>query len=102
MKNKKIYTVNELKEKLTPVFEGAPVYRAVLFGSYADGNADAGSDVDIIIDSRKELTGLNFFGVMGSAEDKIGKRVDMYDVREIEPESPIFKFIQEGVVIYER
>ena len=101
-KSEKIYTIEELREKLTPVFDRAPVYRAVVFGSYMNGNADAESDVDIIIDSKNELTGFNFFGVMGSAEDIIGKRVDMYDVREIKSESPIFKFIQEGIVIYER
>jgi hypothetical protein len=39
---------------------------------------------------------------MGSAEDVIGKRIDMYDVQEIIPESPIFKFVSEGVVLYER
>lgn len=101
-RNEKVYTIAELKDKLTPLFESAPIYRAVLFGSYANGKADAGSDVDIIIDSKTELTGLNFFGVMGSAEDVIGKRVDMYDVREIDPASPIFKFINEGIVLYER
>lgn len=101
-KNKKIYTIEELKEILAPVFEKAPVYRAVLFGSYADGSADEKSDVDIIIDSKKKLTGLNFFGIMGTVEDITGKRVDMYDVIEINPTSQIFKFIREGIVIYEK
>ena len=100
--NQKVYTVDELKEKLASVFEEKPIYKAILFGSYANGEADSESDVDIIIDSRKELTGFNFFGVMGNAEDVIGKRVDMYDVREIGSQSPIYRFIKEGVVIYER
>ena len=101
-KNSKVYTINELKEKLTPIFDKEPVYKAILFGSYANGDADGASDLDIIIDSREELTGFKFFGVMGSVEDIVGKRVDMYDVREINPDSPIFRFIQDGVVLYER
>ncbi|MDR1093067.1 MAG: nucleotidyltransferase domain-containing protein [Clostridiales bacterium] len=104
MENKvgKVYTIAELKDKLTPVFEGAPVYRAILFGSYAKGAADGDSDVDIIIDSRRELININFYGVVGNAEDAVGKYVDMYEISQIRPESPIYPCIGEGVVIYER
>ena len=31
---KKIYTANEIKEKLFPVFDAIPVEKAILFGSY--------------------------------------------------------------------
>ena len=67
----KIYTIGELRDKLTPIFEAYPVYKATLFGSYAKGIASKKSDVDIVIDSRGELININFFGVMGRAEDAV-------------------------------
>jgi len=33
------YTVDEIRNRLTPIFEEAGVLRAVLFGSYAKGEA---------------------------------------------------------------
>ena len=99
----KIYTVEELREKLTPIFDNAPVYKAILFGSYAKGDADAKSDVDIVIDSRGELININFFGVMGRAEDAVDKYVDLYEIRELKPDSPVLNAINtDGMVIYER
>jgi len=98
-----IYTIQEIKDMLAPVFSNAPVQKAILFGSYANGSATANSDIDIVIDSQNTLTGFKFFNVMGRAEEQVGKPVDMFDLSEIEKTSPMFSAIQnEGVVLYER
>jgi len=102
-KNNKIYTVDEIRQKLVPVFSNAPVYKAILFGSYAKGQADGQSDIDIVIDSKRELLGLRFFGVRGAAEDIIQKEIDMIEISQIKKDSPFFNDIyNEGIVIYER
>jgi len=99
----KIYTIDELRKKLFPVFSQSPVYKAVLFGSYAKGNATNISDVDIVIDSKGELININFFGVIAAAEDAIGKDIDMLEISQIRPDSPILNHItSEGVILYER
>ena len=46
----KIYTMPELQSVLSPIFRANGVRKATLFGSYAKGLADAGSDVDLKID----------------------------------------------------
>ncbi|HHX50505.1 MAG TPA: nucleotidyltransferase domain-containing protein, partial [Clostridia bacterium] len=46
----KVYTTNEIKSKLLPVFSAVPVEKAILFGSYAKGNPTRSSDIDIVID----------------------------------------------------
>ena len=98
-----IYTIEQLKEKLTPIFDAVTVKKAILFGSYAKGNASADSDIDIVIDSQNTLTGFKFFNVVGRAEEQIGKPVDMFDLSEIKESSPMLYAIQnEGVVLYER
>jgi len=98
-----IYTLGQLKEKLTPVFDAAPVFKATLFGSYAKGKANTNSDIDIVIDSKGQLLGLNFFGVVASIEDTLEKKVDVYEISEIKDGSSFMQTINtEGVVFYER
>ena len=57
--------------------KAAPVYRAVLFGSYAKGNATDKSDVNIVIDSKGELLNINFFGLLEDIRTQLNKRVDL-------------------------
>ena len=98
-----VYTVQQLRDKLRPVFSSAPVYKAVLFGSYAKGGADADSDADIVIDSKRQLLNIKFFGVRAEIEDAIGKEVDLLEISELRQGSPIYeKIAEEGVVLYER
>lgn len=97
------YTINELSQKLQPVFESAPVYKAVLFGSYAKGVANENSDIDVVIDSRGELRGLNFYAVLEDMVETLKVNVDLFEVSEIRQNSPIQnEIVEQGVVLYER
>jgi len=99
----KIYQISELIDILLPVFINAPVYHAVLFGSYAKGAADEKSDVDIIIDSKGELCNINFFGLLENITAVLNKKVDMIELSEIEAGSDILTEIEkQGVTIYKR
>ena len=44
-----IPTIGQIRESLAPVLRRAGARKAVVFGSYARGNADRYSDLDIII-----------------------------------------------------
>ena len=50
-------------EKIRSFFRTKPVLKAYLFGSYARGEADAESDVDLLVnlDVEKMLNGWDFF-----------------------------------------
>ena len=97
------YTIRELSEKLHPVFAAAPIYKAILFGSYAKGLASENSDVDICIDSRGELRGLKFYAILEDMVKTLDRSVDLFDVTEIRQGSPIENEIsQQGVVLFER
>jgi len=45
-----MYTQQELINKLTPIFRQYPIKRAALFGSYAKGEQNGDSDVDIFLE----------------------------------------------------
>jgi predicted nucleotidyltransferase len=98
-----MYSINEIKSILLPVFESAPVYRAVLFGSYAKGRPTDKSDIDIVLDSRGELLNINFYGVLEDITNLLGKRVDLLEITELKNNAAMQSAIEkEGVVLYDQ
>ena len=96
---KKIYSVSEIKQKLIPIFSRYEIKKAVLFGSYAKGNAEQNSDIDIMVESN--LRGLAFYGLLEDIVNAVGKSVDLLDKSQIRKASDIQKEIDAtGVVIY--
>ncbi len=93
------YTIDEIRNILEPVFKKNGVKRAVLFGSYCQGNATENSDIDILVDS--QLHGLAFFGLLEDLVNTLHKDVDLVDTRQIMENSRIHSEIEKnGVVIY--
>ena len=95
------YTVDQLKVRLTPVFDKNKVRRATLFGSYVKGEATSRSDVDLLVDSG--LHGMQFFGLLEDVCNSLECDVDLIDVQDIIPNSKIDQEIRHTwVVIYEQ
>ncbi|NLK00966.1 MAG: nucleotidyltransferase domain-containing protein [Clostridia bacterium] len=100
---KKIYTTSEIKSKLLPVFSVAPVEKAILFGSYAKGNPTRTSDIDIVIDSKGKIRGIDFFGVLEDIVNVLDVPVDLIEASQIIDGSRVQREILEtGVLIYEK
>jgi predicted nucleotidyltransferase len=96
-----VYSLNQIKERLTPIFAANNVRKAVLFGSYGKGQASPKSDIDLYVDSG--LRGLKFVGLIGTITEAIDKKVDLIDVTHVESGSPIEKEIEStGILIYEK
>ena len=96
-----IFTVPQLQELLSPVFDRYGIRRAVLFGSYGKGTATEKSDVDLLVDSG--LRGLRFVGLLDDVKRAVGKDVDLFDVTHIESGSRIDREIRDtGVTLYEK
>lgn len=99
----KAISITELKEKITPIFNKYPVDKAILFGSYAKGEATSDSDIDMYIDTNGKLRGLDFVGLLETLVDILGIDVDLIDERHIEPDSLIIQEIEKGgMVLYEK
>ncbi len=95
-----IYTIEQLKIMLIPVFRVHGVKHAVLFGSYGKGQAGINSDIDLLVDS--SLRGLRFVGLLEDVRNTVDKEVDMLDVRHVEANSEIEDEIRKtGVLLYE-
>ena len=99
----RVYTTGEIKEKLLPVFNSIPVEKAILFGSYAKGNPTQLSDVDILIDSKGKIKGIDFFGVLEDIIEALGVPVDLIEASQVIDGGRAQNEIAEtGIVIYER
>ena len=96
----KVFTIDEIKSLLFPVFQGYNIKRAVLFGSYSKGIATPGSDVDLVVDSG--LKGLRFIGLIKDIRESLhGKDVDVFDTTHIDHGSLVDREIKNtGVEIY--
>ncbi|MBQ9080721.1 MAG: nucleotidyltransferase domain-containing protein [Clostridia bacterium] len=97
----KIYTIDDIRKTLYPVFSAYNIKKAVLFGSYVKGRATEHSDIDLLLDSG--LRGLQFVGLIEAVRGALDKDVDVFDETHIIPNSKIFSEInKDGIVIYER
>ena len=99
----RVLTLDSIRELVSPVLGKHGVIQAIIFGSYARGEATVSSDVDIVIDSKGKLSGMAFF----IASDEISKALpipsDIYEKREIREGSALYDRIKnEGVILYER
>ncbi|MCL1996176.1 MAG: nucleotidyltransferase domain-containing protein [Defluviitaleaceae bacterium] len=103
MKQTGIYTIEEIKNKLTPIFEERGVIKAVLFGSYAKGEATEDSDVDIAVRVNEEVGGFEFYGIGGSVAEVLNRQVDFIDLEDVIPQGKAALEIKNtGVVIFEK
>jgi len=100
---KQLYTVEEIKEKLTPIFEENGVIKAFLFGSYAKGEATEESDVDIVAYVDESMSILDFCGIADDAINKLGKKIDfLYGDDVIIGGRIDTELKKEGVILYEK
>lgn len=96
-------SVETIKEKIIPIFEEYPVSKAILFGSYAKGNATTASDIDLYIDTNGKLRGLDFIGLLEMLVSTLEIDIDLIDRSHIEQDSLIMQEIENGgMVIYEK
>ena len=101
--SEKIYTIEEIKNILEELLRDKPVYKVILFGSYAKNKATKTSDIDLMIDTNSQLKGFALLKLICQIEERLKKEIDGYEKYEIIEDSLIDKEIKEtGVVVYEK
>jgi predicted nucleotidyltransferase len=73
----KLYTITEIKSKITDTANQYGIQRAYLFGSYARGEAAIESDIDICIEKGKIRTLFQLSGFCRALEETLGNKVDV-------------------------
>lgn len=87
-----------LKKKGIPILKRYGVRRAAVFGSFARNQMRKSSDIDILVDIRKNISLLDFVGLKLEIEEALGKKVDIVEYNTIKPAIKE-KVIREQLVI---
>lgn len=94
------YTINEIRDKTTPIARAYGIGRMSLFGSYARGEAKDDSDIDLYIECGKLRSLLQYFAFIDELENVLKCHVDVVTTG-IEDKSFLSAIMQEGVLLYE-
>lgn len=86
-----IFTINELKERISPVAKKYNLHAVYLFGSYARNEARDDSDVDILIDrTGSKIKGMLDMGALyNDLQCSIGKDIDIVTTQTLEQKSTL-------------
>ncbi len=79
-----VLETSEIRAMVLPLLERYGMRSASLFGSYARGEADEGSDIDILLEGGSGFRPLDIFGVAEDLHRASGKRVDVFEVSELD------------------
>jgi predicted nucleotidyltransferase len=90
------------KHIIQDYFRDKPVLKAYVFGSYARGDADENSDIDLLIDwDYQKMAGLDYVGYLSELKVILEKDIDFVSQRWISPY--ILKFVErDKQLIYEK
>lgn len=75
--------INSIREKSLPELKKAGVLRSALFGSFARGEADAGSDVDILVEFPEDKNMFDLIELEQNLAAALGKKVDVVTYRSL-------------------
>ena len=72
-----VYSIDEIRDIITPIAKLHGVDKVFLFGSYARGDATASSDVDLCVDAPAMRGLFALGGLYADLEDALSKRIDV-------------------------
>ena len=94
------YTIDEIRQKTAPLAKQYGISKMSLFGSYARGEANDESDVDLVID-RGRLRGLiQYFSFVHDLEENLNCHVDVVTTG-IQDRDFLSRLTGEGGLLYE-
>lgn len=94
-----IISLEDIREGVAEVLSEYPVDYAILFGSYAKNIAVPTSDIDLLIST--EVSGIKFFGIAEKLRTKLGKKIDLLDLKQLSGNQDLLRdILGEGIRIY--
>ena len=79
-----ILKVEDIRAMVVPLLEKYDMRSTSLFGSYARNEADENSDIDLLLEGNPGFRPLNVFGVAEDLFRLSGKRVDVFEISELD------------------
>ena len=92
-------TIEEIKDKAIPIAKKYGVKKMSLFGSYARGEADEKSDLDFFVIGGENFKLTKIFSLAEDLREIFQKKVDVFEINEINPNSEFYKKIMQEEVL---
>lgn len=96
---KQIFTIENIAALVKPLAQKYHVKEVYLFGSYARGEADENSDLDFLVFGGEGFKLTQIFALGEELREILQKRVDVFEVNEINRESEFYKKIMKEKVL---
>ena len=80
-----ILTVKRIAKITKPIFKKHGVKRAGIFGSYARGDANKRSDIDILVQLQGRKSYFDLIELEEQLQEKLGRKVDLLTYKSIHP-----------------
>lgn len=93
--------VQNIKKQITPILKRQGVTKAALFGSVVRNETKKNSDIDILVDLKKDKTLLDLVRLKFALEKKLNKKVDILTYGGIYPRLKNI-ILGEQQIIYEK
>lgn len=84
--DRKIYTIDEIKNNLLPIKDKYGIKFIYLFGSYARNEAGVDSDIDLILERGNVKTLIDLYFLNESLKQTFNKKVDVLIEDEVNKE----------------
>lgn len=98
--SRRIYTKEELRALVCPLLKKYKASNAMIFGSYARGEATEHSDIDLLIIGGQHFRLIDVFAIAEELHECSGKSVDVYELCELKKDSPLYQnAMREGVYV---
>ena len=95
-----VLTYHEIEAALKFLLKKYHAEYALLFGSYARGEATADSDVDVVVVGGKHFIPRDIFALGEELSEMLNRDADVYEIREVDQGTPFYEAVmQEGVRI---
>lgn len=78
--NNTVLSIKEIKSLIKPIIQKHKIQDVYLFGSYARGEANSNSDIDIYCDSGDLRTLYDEVDLINELENALGKKVDLITI----------------------
>ena len=94
-----VYTIDQIREIVSPVAASYGIPAVWLFGSYARGEATKNSDIDLLIDRGDISSGFRLGGFYIDLRDSLQRELDMVTT-DSEDEEFLHRIHEDEVLLY--
>lgn len=93
-------SVREIEEQIRKLLRKYNAEYAILFGSYARGEANENSDIDVIVVGGDKFRARDIFSFGEELREMTDKNVDAFEMREVNKDTEFYRnILREGVRI---